>query len=171
VTITLAEDNAIYDRLTALAACLCAQITDPINGVPDVCFCGIVPGESVPADYAGNCNKKCGMAWVRLTSIYPANIVGAAIVEPGNCDYGIGMDVEMGILRCISVGSADGASPSPAELLAATQLQIADALVMQKALVCCDAIPPKDVILGVYQSIGPEGGLVGGSFPMSMGVI
>jgi hypothetical protein len=76
----------------------------------------------------------------------------------------------MGILRCINVGDPDGGGPSPAELHEAAQLQIADALVMQRALFCCDGIPNSDVILGLYQSLGPEGGLVGGSYNMSIGI-
>jgi hypothetical protein len=45
---TLLDSNPIYDRLTLLAACLCAELENPDNGVPGACFCGIVPGESVP---------------------------------------------------------------------------------------------------------------------------
>lgn len=167
---TLIDENPIYDRLSALASCLCAEILNPDNGVPDVCFCGIVPGEGVPAEYAGDCNTKCGIAWVRLVSVYPSNQVGVLITEPGNCAFGLGIDIEMGMLRCIEVGGEDGSPPSAAELLAASQLQVADALLMQRALYCCTAIPQKEVILGTYQSLGPEGGLVGGAYSISMGV-
>jgi len=167
---TLLDQNVIYDRLTLLAACLCTAIEDPDNGVPGVCFCGIVPGDSVPAEYAGDCNTVCGIAWIRLVSAYPSNAVGVLKTEPGNCAFGLGMDVEMGILRCITIGDPDGTGPSPQELVDAAQLQIADALVMQQALFCCDGVPNKDVILGLYQSLGPEGGLVGGSYNMSMAV-
>ena len=167
---TLLDSNILYDRLTLLAACLCAEIQNPDYGVPDVCFCGIVPGEAVPAEYAGDCNTRCGIAWVRMISAYPSNAVGVLITEPGNCAFGLGMDVEIGILRCISVGSADGDGPTPQELQDAAQLQIADALLMQRALFCCDGVPNKDVVLGTYQSLGPEGGLVGGAYTMSMAV-
>jgi len=162
--------NPAFGRLAALATCLCAQIQDPLNGVPDVCFCGIVPGEAALGDYAGDCDVKCGMAWVRMVTIYPSNSVGAALLEPGNCKHGMGMDVEMGMLRCISAGDSLGNPPSPEELLAASELQIADALVMHRAVYCCDTIPPRDVILGQYQTIGPSGGLVGGFFNMSMAI-
>jgi hypothetical protein len=162
--------NAAFERLTALATCLCAEIQDPVNGVPDVCFCGVVPGEVASGAYAGDCNDKCGMAWVRMASIYPSNSVGAAVTTPGNCAYGMGMDVEMGITRCMSVGDEQGNPPPAAEMLAAAELQMADAYIMQRALYCCDAIPAKDVILGLYQPLGPEGGLIGGLFTMSMGV-
>jgi hypothetical protein len=162
--------NPIFERLTVLATCLCAEIKNPAWGVPDVCFCGVVPGDAVFGMYAGDCNDVCGMAWVRMVTVYPSHAVGSLITEPANCEYGLGVDVEMGITRCMSVGDEQGNLPSPAQQLAAVELQVADALIMQRALYCCDAIPHKDVILGQYQTIGPEGGLIGGTFTMSMAV-
>lgn len=168
---TLLDSNLVFTRLSALATCLCAQITDPVNGVPDVCFCGIVPGEQATALYAdGDCADRCGMAWVRLVSLYPSVSIGVLDPTPGNCGSSIGVDVELGIMRCISVGDERGNPPTPDELLAATQLQIADSLVMQRAVLCCDAIPPSEVILSNYTPLGPAGGLVGGMWTLSMGV-
>ena len=166
---TLYDSNPVFSRVGELAECLCAQIQDPENGVPDVCFCGIVPGEQAIGNYAGDCKNKCGMAWVRLVSLYPMASIGQIDSTPGNCGVGVGIDVEMGIFRCISIGDEQGNLPSPAELLEATQLQIADALVMRKAVYCCDAIPSKEVILANYTPVGPLGGLVGGTFRVSMG--
>jgi hypothetical protein len=167
--VTLHDTNPVYDRLTLLAACLCAQIQDPENGVPDVCFCGIVPGEAIPVEYAGDCNDKCGIAWVRMTSLYPSNMVGVAAVEPGNCGFGLGADVEIGILRCISVGDQQE-GPTPTELVEAAQLAVADALLIQKAVYCCEGVLTRDVVLGLYTAIGPEGGLIGGAYNLSLGV-
>lgn len=160
--------NPVFARLQAIAACLCAAIQDPENGVPDVCYCGVVPGGTPPAIYSGNCKDKCGMAWVRLTTAYPSTAVGAASVQPARCDVGMGMDVEVGMLRCMSVGDDRGNPPPPQEQIDATELQMADLLVMWKAILCCDAIPNGDVILGQYTPVGPEGGLVGGFFTLSM---
>lgn len=162
--------NPIFERMAALATCLCAEIQNPDWGVPDVCFCGVVPGAAALGDYAGDCDTKCGIAWVRLVSAYPSNSVGAALLEPGNCAFGQGLDLEMGVLRCISAGDEFGNPPTPEEYLAAAELQVADLLIMQRALFCCDAIPQRDVILSQYQPIGPEGGLVGGAYTMSMAV-
>lgn len=163
--------NPAFARLQALAACLCAEILDPANGVPDVCYCGVVPGAGPPAVYAGNCKDKCGMAWVRLASVYPATAVGVASIVPARCDVGMGVDVEVGILRCMSVGDERGNLPSPQEQTDAVELQMADMLVMWKAILCCSAIPSGDIILGQYQPLGPEGGLVGGAFTLSLAVI
>jgi hypothetical protein len=162
--------NPITDRLTALATCLCAAIEDPDSGVPGVCFCGIIPGNAIPVEYTGDCNDKCGAAWVRLTTAYPANAVGVLNTQATACDSGMGIDVEIGILRCISVGDAQGNPPEPAELLAGAELAMDDLMLMWRAVLCCDAFDSRDVILGQYQPVGPEGGLVGGAFTLSMGV-
>lgn len=167
---TLYDSNPVFNRVGELAECLCAQIADPVNGVPDVCFCGIVPGEQAIGNYAGDCKTKCGMAWVRLAGLYPMASIGVIDPSPGNCGAGLGIDVELGILRCISVGDESGNLPSPVELLESTQLQIADALVMHKAIRCCDAIPSKEAIIANYTPTGPLGGLVGGTLVVSMGV-
>lgn len=161
--------NPIFARLQALAACLCAEIADSDNGVPDVCYCGIVPGATPPALYAGNCKDKCGMAWVRLVTVYPATGVGVLSTQPAKCDTGMGADLEIGILRCMSVGDERGNLPTAQQQADAVELQMADTMVMWKAMVCCDAIPSGDVIVGQYTPVGPEGGLVGGFFTLSMG--
>jgi hypothetical protein len=168
--LTVLDSNLLFSRAADLAACLCSQILDPDNGVPDVCFCGIVPGEAATADYAGgDCNKKCGMAWVRIMSIYPMKAVGALDTTAGNCGASLGADLELGIMRCVNTG--DGRTPpSPDELLAATQLQVADSYVMLKAVVCCDTIPNKEAILSAYSPLGPAGGLLGGTYTVSIGV-
>lgn len=167
---TLYEGNHVWWRLQALAACLCAAIEDPENGVPKVCYCGVVPGQAAVAQFAGDCAYACGMAWVRLAGLYRAKSVGVPDTTRGNCGSGIGMDIEMGILRCMSVGDEQGNLPSKAEMEEATQLQIADALVMWEAVLCCDAIETKDAIVGGYLPVGPDGGIVGGTMTIALAV-
>lgn len=160
--------NAIMARLEAVAACLCAAIEDPENGVPGVCYCGVVPGDQPPAVYSGDCEDECGMAWVRLATVYPATGVGVTNLQPLRCDPALGLDVEIGMLRCMSVGDERGNLPTAQEQHDAVALQMADMTVMLKALLCCDAIPSGDVIIGQYQPLGPQGGLVGGLFTASI---
>ncbi len=163
--------NPLAARVQALAACLCAEIQDPENGVPDVCFCGVIPGDAAVAQYAGNCKDKCGMAWVRLASAYPANAPGIILTEASTCTTGMGADIEIGMLRCMTVGDERGNMPSPQEQTDAFELQMADLMVMWKAILCCNAFPGKDILLSQYQPAGPEGGLVGGTFTISILVV
>lgn len=149
--------------LDDLATCLCAQILT--DGLPPVCTCGVMPGAEVALDYAGDCDDTCGMAWVRLASSYPSVTIGQPSERPGNCSSGIGIEVEIGIMRCIDLG--DGVTPpDPAEMAAAATLQYADMLAMWRAVACCRT--SKDWILGTYVPYGPQGGILGGILPLGI---
>ena len=156
----------IAARLQELADCLCAQIAQ--DGLPDLCFCGVVPGEAAAADYISDSCKHCAMAWVRLVSIYPSAGVGVADVTIGNCSKELGYDVEIGVMRCYALGDAHGNPPAPADVREAAALAALDAESMFKAVACCPAISSKDYVMGNYQPLGPEGGVVGGVWTLSM---
>jgi len=159
--------NPVYDVVSAVAACLCQQINDTVD-LPGVCFCGIVPGDQPSAAYTGDCeDDTCGMAWVRLITMYPSRVVGQQDNTAGNCGSGLGIDLELGILRCFDISDT---VPDPAKLLATAQIQYADALVMQRAIYCCEAIPNKSTIVSAYSPLGPDGGLVGGTIVVSIGL-
>lgn len=151
--------NRVYDTLTNIAACLCAEVEEADG--PDLCFCGVIPGDAVVAEYAGDCDSKCGMAWVRLITAYPSVAVGQQSLRLGNCGNQVGFEVEMGILRCIPM---DEEPLEPEELAAATDQQITDMSTMRRAITCCDSLSSKDFILGPYAPSGPLGGLVGGTW-------
>lgn len=161
----MAYPTRLFDMLVELADCLCAQIV--VDGLPEPCFCGVVPGDQIALEYAGDCDPLCGMAWVRLGGLYAASTVGVASTLPGNCGTQSGVDIELGVVRCVSVGSDDGSPPTPEELFASTELQMADAIAMQRAIVCCPALDTSSVIVGIYTPVGPEGGVVGGTITVS----
>jgi hypothetical protein len=157
--------SPLEDRLLALATCLCAEIeANPVT--PGVCFCGLVPGALVAFDYMGDCGAQCGMAWVRIANAYPSQIIGAPSVVPGNCANALGLDVEVGIVRCIPGLDEDGTPPGEDALLASTLWQMEDANTMRRAIMCCEG--SRGFLLGPYAPIGPDGGLVGGSWLVSM---
>lgn len=158
--------DPIAQILDDLSTCLCAQILT--DGLPPTCFCGVVPGADVALDYAGDCDEACGMAWVRLATTYPSASVGTPVEQPGNCAVGIGLEVEMGVVRCIDVG--EGTSPPDlATLRAAAALQTADMLAMWRAVACCRQ--SKDWAIGQYTPYGPEGGVVGGVLGLNILVL
>lgn len=147
--------------LDDLAACLCAQIEK--SQVPGVCFCGVVPGDAVVGDYAGNCgDANQGMAWVRMSLLYPAQGVNVINDRPSNCGSGIGMDIEMGMLRPAVTPDAYGNPPTAEQYRALSALTNDDAMVMWRALACCDSLLDLDYTLGTYEPAGPLGGLAGG---------
>lgn len=153
--------NIPFDLLTTLAACLCEQIDKSDD--PPTCFCGVIPGDVAVGEYAGDCDDVCGMAWVRLVSAYPATGVGVPNDTVGNCSASLGMDIELGIMRCHPVHE-DGSGMTDGELAEVTRLQTSDMMTMWRAVVCCDALNTKDYILSGYTPMGPMGGLVGGAF-------
>lgn len=168
-------ENKVFSQMAAIAECLCGKNAE--NGLPPLCFCGIIAGETA-YDATGigeGCdeddeNAGCGQAWVRLVSAYPSSNVGQADVMPGNCGNGFGFDLEIGMLRCIRIEEEGGVLPAE-EMLEAVQLQVADMLTMQQALLCCEALKMEDFVLGQYAPIGPMGGLVGGTWLISVSVI
>lgn len=156
--------NPVMDQMTLLGACLCDQIASG----PATCFCGILPGDAVIANYARDCGKGvCGMAWVRLVSLYPASGIGIPNTEPKNCASGLSFDVEVGILRCVTVGTQDR-PPTAEQLMDATTQQMADAMLMRRAITCCEG--SDDFILGEYAVQGPEGGVIVGAWTVTMWV-
>lgn len=153
--------NVISRLLTDLAACLCEQIKDA--GLPDPCFCGVMPGARVALDYVGNCEQQDGMAWTRLTTAYPAAGVGRVDTSLGNCGVGLGIDIEIGIIRSAPRMTEDSEPPEEGAQLEATDLQSADLIAMRQAVVCCFGDKGYDYIVGPYLPYGPEGFAVGGT--------
>lgn len=160
-------DSPIMTALASLAECLCAQVS--ADGLPGLCFCGLVPGEVPAIEYLDNCEgDDCGMAWVRLIAVAPITGVGVVNATVNNCNSSLGFDAEVGIMRCAPVGSEDGEPPPAEAMLAAVDLQVADMMAMFRAIACCEALG--EFIIESYAPIGPEGGAVGGFWTLSAGV-
>jgi hypothetical protein len=149
--------------LVNLAACVEATLQD--EGLAPVCFNGVVPGDGISAAWGAECDDggPCGMAWTRLVLAYPATAVGQQDQTPGNCGAGIGLDIEVGILRCTPVGLQD-AETEEVDALASSMEVLNDMLALRKAIQCCTSLPSKDVVLGSWTPMGPLGGLVGGAW-------
>lgn len=158
-------DSPVFTKMSALATCLCAQII--ADGLPETCFCSVVPGESPALDFLNNCTDDvCGMAWVRLSTTQMETGMGVESTNLNNCDAVIGFDLEVGIARCAPLGDEQGNPPSVEDYLASADLQIADMAAMRTAIMCCDEIG--DFILGAYVPFGPVGGAVGGAWTVSL---
>lgn len=148
--------------LTDLASCLCAGVHSA--GLPEPCFCGVMPGDAVALDYCQECDGgRCGVAWVRLVAITSQS----QSLDPGNtCVVLPVATVEVGIGRCAPMPGSDGSPPSEAEMLGATQTQVVEAAVMRDAITCC--ADDYDVVLGSYTPMGPNGGCLGGVWSLTV---
>lgn len=159
--------NGTYIKalMTELAACLCAQID--ADGLTKPCFCGIVPGQQVVADFMPDCfglegEELDGMAFVRLALAYPAFQPGVVVEDPAaSVIAGLGVDIEIGILRSIPAPEEGLDEKAAAD---AAMSQYDDMLAIRKAIVCCAELERADFILNQYQPFGPLGIVVGGAF-------
>jgi hypothetical protein len=150
--------------MVALAECLCQQIT--ADGLPDVCFCGVLPGADVAFDYCAPCDEvgHCGQAWVRLVEMFPSKVFPVPDAE-GNCSSLLAFQLAVGIVRCAPVPDDDGTPPSMEDQFDTTGLVMADAMAIRRAILCCaTANRNRDYLLGPYLPVGPEGGCVGGAW-------
>lgn len=151
-----------YDLMVSLAACI--ETTFDEEQRPAVCFNGVIMGDGMSAAWAGECdNGLCGMTWVRLVNIYPADSPGAQNTQPANCSNGLGAEFEVGVLRCTPIDATD-AEEEEADSLQTTSDVLADMVSLRKALLCCTDLPKNEMVLGNWTPMGPLGGLVGGAW-------
>lgn len=155
-------DDALYDLLSDLAACLQVELEN--DGAP-VCWVGVAPGDGVVLDNAGCRGGKCGQAWTRLGVSYPASQVGVQDISPNNCAQPLGLDAEMGVMRCFSISDKTG---GPKDLVSVAKRQMSDLLAMRRAVICCGS---KEIIMGSYQPGGLLGGMAGGTWLLHIGTM
>lgn len=154
--------SVVDDLLQSLAGCLCEQIR--AAGLPEPCFCGVLPGSLVAVDYVGMCEERDGMAWARLAMAYPASGVGVPNQSMRNCSGGLGIEIELGAMRSAPTLTDDGEPPTEAQQLAVSQVQNGDMLAMMQAVACCAPLQNYDWIMSSYSPQGPTGFAVGGTF-------
>lgn len=127
--------------------------------MPGDCFCGLVPGDQLIHDYQE------GMAWVRLSSVYPTVNFPQVDTRATNCTSGLGATLEVGVMQCAPGVTASKALPTEFDLFEQTRLQMATMRAMHQAIVCCGI---EDKILGQYQPSGPQGLQVGGTWTVDV---
>lgn len=147
-----------WAKLVRLRDCLCDAIN--ASDLDPVCMCAVVPGAGVALDFihSGCKGGADGMAWVRLTNEYPTVSFPQAAAGPTKCGAEIAVVAEVGLVRSMPIPE-DGEPPDAATYQAVAEVQIEEAALMRKAIVCCFG---SAVILGVYTPVGPVGGAIGG---------
>lgn len=159
----LIEDKAIWPAITSLVACLCEEVIR--SGLPPVCICTPLPGEVYATDYV---SEDAGMAWVRLESAWPSTSFPNQTIT-STCAAPLAFGVEIGLAFCAPIFEQDGTPPPFAAQFDTTRVQIAAMAAMRRAVLCCfPAGRAQDVVLGLYTPLGPEGGVVGGTWSISV---
>ena len=149
------EDTTIWPVLEELQRCLCATL-DEHGVMPGKCLCGIVPGAEVSWDFPD------GIAWVRLIAVAPV-----AGLDRSSCGVPLEAEIEVGVLNCAPTPTARGVLPDEAALRESARLQMAAMDAMRRAITCC--YEGDHLSLGIYTPLGPQGGLVGGSWTATYG--
>lgn len=158
-------DSIINPYLSALAQCAAEEV----NANGNTCFSGVTVGDSfISMSGIGDCEDACGEMWVRVATMYPSTSTGVAEVGQVNCHTSLGLDIEIGAIRCFEMHEG-GEAPTAAELLAANMQSMDDAAAIYRAIVCCNHFP--DVVVGQWTPIGPEGGMVGGIWTLAVGLV
>jgi len=147
------DDTLIWPIMVRLQECLCTTLTER-GLMPGDCFCGLMPGNDPSWDYED------GMAWVRLVNAYPSTTFPTIDTTPrGSCAAEIAATIEVAVLQCAPTLSVTGVLPSEFDMFEPTRLQLATMKAMKDAIMCCGF---DNIVLGQYQPLGPQGGLVGG---------
>lgn len=157
----------IQQMLAELLEALAAQIKAK-GKEEDYCTITVQPGNAVVFDF-GPDSDCAGTAWVRLVSANPSVSFPAADVGINNCAYSLAYVVEMGMLAPAPVMEDRLGTfmvPEDTELFDASMRQSAELEMMYAALRAAK-IPEK--VIGTYTPAGPEGGVVGGMWTVTVG--
>lgn len=157
---TFRGDSLIMPKLLKLHDCLCSELA--ASGLNLLCDCLLLHGSG---GQLGQPTVGKGIAWVGLTNIFPYKNFPSPDIGDGRCDGFIAAAVTVGLMRCYAVKTN---GESEADMIAYMDKQMADMAAMRRAIVCC-AKEDFDVSLGQYTPIGPEGGIYGGSWAVTLG--
>lgn len=162
--------------LTTIADVMDALIGDVLTAIgpdahEDFCIATTFPGAAVPLDYGAEATCK-GTMWVRLIAANPSTTFPTPDTSVDTCYAPLAYPLELGILRKAPIATTPLGKlrlPSAEEHAVATRKQMDDLEAMHRGLKRLR----KDVELmtiGTYQPIGPDGGLVGGIWTLSVGL-
>jgi hypothetical protein len=137
-----------------------------------LCSLTAYPGIGVVIDYGLETDGCGGMGWVRIVSVNPTVGYPNADVTLSNCGaYDFAYLVEIGIMRPspeITEDAVNGVEiPTDAENFDAAMKQIDDIHWMHEAIVRTRPAY-SDTLPGQWTPLGPEGGMVGGTWTVTM---
>jgi hypothetical protein len=153
-----------------LMRCLCAAVLQ--NPKPPA-ICGFRIGDT-GNPLGGLLEDECcdGLAFVRVGRIYPTFNVPNQNPEAISCALEWAVELEMGIWRCVPVGTAS-APPSQAEWDQANTDQLNDWATLRDAL-CCFLTQRDQRSVGVEQwapKSDPDGGCFGSSLTLTAEIV
>lgn len=135
-----------------------------------MCSFTIHPGDTTIADYG---TESCGgMSWLRLVGANTTANFPSSNVTVNNCAYEMAFSAEVGILRPGVLPDVNGVNeidlPSDTERYDEAALQLKDMMAMKRALAAVGR-DMDNFIIQAYTPIGPDGGIVGGTWSFVFG--
>jgi hypothetical protein len=162
------EGNAVTKTIKQMMAVLLGNLTALLAEDSDEPLCMVtqMPGESIAFDY--DCG---GTAWVRLVNANPTVIFPNPDTTEQSCAATLAFQVEVGIMRPASVGEVvnnEYIPPSDVDLFNATERQLDDLQILWDTIQKSRSGIPQ-MVIGIYNPVGPDGGIVGGTWQLAIG--
>lgn len=138
-------------------------------GDEEMCAKTLLPGASINGEYVAECGA---LAWVRLMTVSFSSIFPAPEQRPNFCATSLAIPVEMGIIRAAPQMRETARKiilPDATENTAAAHRQYDDIEIMRRTMLRNQRLV-EDFVAGTYVPLGPETGVVGGSWPFTFGM-
>lgn len=161
--------SAIRVVMDALLTHTMAELQKPGQNA-SLCAVAAMPGSEIPYDYG---QESCGgLLWVRLAGANPTVSFPSADVTASSCAQTLAYSLEVGIMRPAPLAEVNGDEfilPTDQENGNATEQQMLD---MESMLVAIANLREdvEDLLPGTYTPLGPEGGVVGGRWTLTVGL-
>jgi hypothetical protein len=158
----------LIDAMEKLVELVKAELTTVSDD--ELCMATVFPGEQVPFDYGAESTCK-GQLAVRLTTAFPSTSFPNPDLSANNCRTIMAYPLELTLVRkAPSLTTRNGRPilPTAAEHEAATRRQVQDMEAMYLAMRKLSKFV-EDIVVGTYQPVGPDGGLVGGIWNLTIG--
>lgn len=138
---------------------------------PELPLCSTTVASGSQAIYDFGAESCGGTIWTRLVSANVTNSFPAVDDDPNNCAQRVAYHAEVGILRAAALPESTGLDievPSDEELFNESRQQLFD---MQDMLTGLQAVGAEmdDFMIQSYFPVGPEGGVVGGTWAFVFG--
>lgn len=166
-------DNLLFPKANELLTCLCTAVAaNSSEEFPAPTLCCLRAGEAVALEISNEQEDECclGLAYVRIDNFYPTGAENAPFPSPSSdfalnacAPYAWGLQMEMGIYRCI------GLTPTCDQWNYAAERQMLDAKSMRQALCCfMKEQDPGSVSVTPWQAKGPAGACIGGTMNITV---
>lgn len=159
--------RALPEMMAALLESLTREIRKA-GKEEDYCAISVYPGTAVPVDFGPESDCR-GTAWVRLVSVNPTLAFPAADITVNNCAYSLAYTVEMGMVGpgpVLEDRLGKFVVPDDIENFEASMRIYAELEMMHAAI---KGAGIDQLILGDWAPQGPEGGVLGGLWTMTIG--